>query len=384
MTTAIDPAANRELHALLALLQIPGLGPLRIDRLITHTGSAVAALDADQTACQACGLSAAIGTALQQPDWHGVERIVQWATRPQAWIMTRYDARYPPLLREIHAPPPVLFGVGDPDALREPQLAMVGTRNPTPSAVETTYAFARHLAGLGIVIASGLAQGIDTAAHQGALRGGKTIAVLGTGPDRIYPKSNHALAHQIVEHGGALVSEFLPGTGPQREHFPRRNRLISGLSLGTFVTEAGVQSGALITARYAVEQGREVFALPGSIHNPLARGCHALIRDGAKLIDCIEQLLDELLPQLNRALLPIDLTPPSDALDTVTATTAPSLIELPAAERQLLDLLDNSPTAPDELIQRSGWAADAVISTLLLLELRGHVLSHPGGRYSRR
>jgi DNA processing protein len=204
------------------------------------------------------------------------------------------DGRYPPLLREIPQAPPVLFVHGDPDCLRVPQLAMVGTRNPTPSGRETARQFAAHLAGAGMIITSGLALGIDAAAHQGALAGGgRTIAVMGTSLDRVYPAKHRDLARAIAERG-ALVSELPTGTPALAENFPRRNRLISGLALGVLVVEAALQSGSLITARLALDQGREVFAIPGSIHNPLAKGCHALIRQGAKLVETANDIVEEL------------------------------------------------------------------------------------------
>ena len=201
--------------------------------------------------------------------------------------MTLHDARYPELLKQIADPPSILFVQGDVSLLAKWQIALVGSRNPSASGRDTAYEFSRYLAQDGITINSGLAMGIDAASHQGALAaGGKTIAVIGTGLDRVYPAKHRELAHEIASTG-AIVSEFALGTSPRAENFPRRNRIISGLSLGTVVVEAAVKSGSLITARMAMEQGREVFAIPGSIHNPLARGCHQLIRQGAKLVENI-------------------------------------------------------------------------------------------------
>ena len=218
-----------------------------------------------------------------------------WLERPDAHLLTPADAGYPQLLREISRPPAQLFVRGNVAALALPQLAIVGSRSATPGGTETAHAFARHLAARGFCITSGLAEGIDAAAHQGALAaGGRTLAVCGTGPDIVYPRQHERLADEIVAAGGAIVAEFAPGTPVLRSNFPRRNRLISGLSVGTLVIEAGIRSGALITARHALEQGREVFAIPGSIHNPVARGCHHLIRHGAKLVETAADIVDEL------------------------------------------------------------------------------------------
>jgi DNA processing protein len=255
---------------------------------------------------------------------------------------------------------------GDRALLARPQLAVVGSRNPTPVGRQNATAFARALAQAGLGITSGLALGIDTAAHQGALdAGGTTLAVAGTGLDRVYPPRNRALAHAIAARG-ALVSEFAVGAGPRAEHFPRRNRLISGMSLGVLVVEAALQSGSLITARLAGEQGREVFALPGSIHSPLARGCHALIRQGAKLVETAQHILEELGPLARAA----------------TTAAAPDRRLVPGLaplEAQLLECLGYEATHIDALIERSGLTPDAVSSILLALELRGVVLAGPAG-----
>jgi DNA processing protein len=245
--------------------------------------------------------------------------------------LTVTDPRYPPQLADIHDPPPLLYVRGEVQLLSEPQIAIVGSRNPTPGGAEITQEFARHLTGYGLIVTSGLAQGIDGAAHLGALENGRTIAVFGTGLDRVYPAAHRTLARQIAENG-ALVSEFPPGCEPLAQNFPRRNRLISGLSLGVLVTEAALKSGSLITARTALEQGREVFAVPGSIRNPLARGCHALLRDGAKLVESAADILAELAPLLRVALTatatavaPLDL-----ALDGVTGLDSDSRAVLKA------------------------------------------------------
>ncbi len=227
-------------------------------------------------------------------------------------LITLHDARYPTLLREIDDAPPMLFIQGDPTILNLPQIAIVGSRNPSASGRQTATDFAHFLASAGLAITSGLADGIDGAAHQGALETkNSTLAVTGTGLDRVYPAKHRELAHRIAEQG-ALISELPPGTPPIPANFPRRNRIISGLSLGTLVVEAAQKSGSLITARLATEQGREVFAIPGSIHNPLARGCHALIRQGAKLVETAGDILEELAPLLGTAYQPNTPIPKPD------------------------------------------------------------------------
>ncbi|MEN8179706.1 MAG: DNA-processing protein DprA, partial [Pseudomonadota bacterium] len=245
--------------------------------------------------------------------------------------------------------------------------------NPTPSGISNAREFASYLAGAGLTIISGLAVGIDGAAHQGALEDGTTIAVTGTGLDRVYPARHKELAHRIVAQG-ALVSEFPPGTQPRPENFPRRNRIISGLSVGTLVVEATLRSGSLITARLALEQGREVFAIPGSIHNPQARGCHRLIREGAKLVESAQDITDELGSLLG------SLTVPS--IRHASGNT-PNTVNLDPDYEKLLEAMGFDPISVDELINRTGLTAESVSSMLLLLELDGHVSSAPGGYYCR-
>jgi DNA processing protein len=244
--------------------------------------------------------------------------------------------------------------------------------------LEITRDFASRLAADGLLITSGLALGVDGAAHAGALETGRTIAVLGTGPDLVYPATHRELARRIAERG-ALVSEFPPGLGPSAGNFPRRNRIISGLGVGVLVTEAALKSGSLITARFALEQGREVFAVPGSIRNPLARGCHALIRDGAKLVEDPAEILAELAPTLYGLLA----TGGTESAGTPGAPDRDGAPGLDADYRALLDAMGYEPVAPDELIARSGRSAREISSMLLVLELEGHVSSSPGGRFCR-
>ena len=285
------------------------------------------------------------------------------------------DSRYPRLLRDLPDPPLLLYVLGNVDVLSDPQLAMVGSRNPSPQGRDNAVAFAKALAESGLTITSGLALGIDAAAHEGALAGkGPTIAVAGTGVDRVYPASHRDLAHRIVAGGGALVSEFALGTPPMKHQFPQRNRLIAGLSLGTLVVEAALSSGSLITARQALEQGREVFAIPGSIHNPMAKGCHQLIRHGAKLVETAQHVLEEL-----RALIPLTLTAPPAPVDNPIDRDG-----LDAEQLQLLAEMGYDPVSTDELIARSGFGADVVAGMLLTLELNNVVSAVPGGYVRRR
>jgi len=287
-------------------------------------------------------------------------------------VLTLSDPDYPPLLRCITDAPTVLFLRGDPTCLSGALLAVVGSRHPTRPGEETARSFARALARQGLGVVSGLAVGIDAAAHRGALdAGGVTVAVAAHGPDSVYPPRHRELAERIAA-GGALVSEFLPGTPPLREHFPRRNRVISGLSLGVLVVEAAVRSGSLITARLAGEQGREVFAIPGSIHNPMARGCHRLIRQGAKLVETVADLIEELGWREGPAA-------PSGRVDDAPAP----LPELDADYVTVLDAMGYDPATVDVLVQRTGLTPQALSSMLLSLELRGIVDPLPGSGYVR-
>lgn len=298
----------------------------------------------------------------------------RWLAEVDHHLVCWGSDNYPDGLAELPDAPPVLFVQGNPELLNAAQLAVVGSRKPTESGRRNAYEFARHLASTGLVITSGLALGLDSAAHAGALDGGGfTIGVMATGPDRLYPARNRQLAERITQHG-ALVTEFPTGVGVRRDYFPRRNRLISGLALGVLVAEAGRRSGSLVTARHALEQGRDVFAIPGSIHNPLARGCHALIRQGAKLVEGADDVLDELPP----------LTPtPAPAPASAETDHAGDARELDAGYAELLATLGDDPQPIDLLCQRTGLTADTLSSMLLLLELRGYVASCPGGRYMR-
>ncbi len=305
-----------------------------------------------------------------------VDETLAWLEDDNHHLLVLGAPGYPEMLGDIPGPAKLLFVVGDPSVLSLPTLAIVGSRNPTQGGARTAYEFARHLAGTGFCIASGLAQGIDTKAHEGALdTGGKTVAFLGHGIDRVYPAANRDLAHRIAA-SGALVSEFPLGTAPHKTHFPQRNRLISGTSLGTLVVEAARQSGSLITARLAGEQGREVFAIPGSIHNPMARGCHWLIRNGARLVETADDILEELAPLLGHMAETQAASEDGDSLGQDTGA------EPSAEHKELLDIMGHDPIGLDELAESSGLTIDQLSSMLLILELEGRVEKLSGGRYS--
>ncbi|NDY95890.1 DNA-processing protein DprA [Wenzhouxiangella limi] len=367
----------------LALVLAPGLGTRRFAELSEYFDSPSGWIEASDRDLLNAGLNRNQIRALHHPDPETMQRCLDWLAPEDHHLITLEDDYYPPLLRDIADPPPALFVAGQPDCLLSPQLAIVGSRNATAGGLDHARSFAATLASAGLVITSGLAAGVDGNAHAACLdAGGRTVAVAGTGLDRVYPARHRDLAQRIVRQG-ALVSTFPPGTEPRAGHFPARNRLISGMSLGTLVVEAGQRSGSLITARLASEQGREVFAIPGSVHNPLARGCHRLIREGAKLIETAEEVLEELRPlagQLGLALAARLATNPDEGLDSERA--APH-VKLDEEQRRLLDAIGYDPTPVDEIIRRTQLTTAAVSSMLLLLELDGHVTAHAGGRYSR-
>lgn len=291
-----------------------------------------------------------------------VDKALKWVAEPGHAVLTLADPRYPKQLLEIPDPPMLLFVRGDESLLGSPALAVVGSRNATPQGLDNAHNFARAFSEGGMTIVSGLALGVDSAAHRGGLQGrGSTVAILGTGIDITYPKRNQSLADEIAT-AGALVSEFALGTPPQAANFPRRNRLISGLSLGCLVVEAALDSGSLITARLAAEQGREVFAVPGSIHSPLSKGCHALIKQGAKLVENAQDVLEEI---------------------GVAVATRPPRSNASAADHVLLERIGFDPCDIDTLIARSGLTTETVSAMLLQLELEGKIASLPGGLYQR-
>jgi len=350
-------------------------------RLLDSHGSASAALAAGAAAWRAAGLSDPSIEALRKPDPGASERDRVWLAKAPNHVVGWDDPDYPALLRRIPSPPACLFVVGEVAALWQPQIAIVGSRSPSAGGRDNARAFATAFAGAGLTVTSGLASGIDAAAHAGALdAGAHTVAVMATGPDRVYPPAHRDLATRIAHHG-ALVCEFVPGTEARREHFPSRNRIIAGLALGTLVVEAAERSGALITARLAGDAGREVFAIPGSIHNPVARGCHRLIRQGAALVETADEVIAALGPVASdladalRARL-------HDGAAAAPATPATSGDNDPAV-RQVLAALAFDPVGIDQLAQRTGLTVAALSSMLLHMEMRG-LVSAEHGRYSRR
>jgi DNA processing protein len=312
---------------------------------------------------------------LLAPDLERVAADEAWLDSTGTTLLPATSPDYPPLLARLPDAPAVLYVRGDVSVLAEPQIAIVGSRNPTAGGRDTARSFAASFARAGLGVTSGLALGIDAAGHEGALgAGGVTTAVLGCGLDGIYPAANRPLAERIVG-SGAVITEFPPGTPARPANFPQRNRIIAGLASGTLVIEAACRSGSLITARLAGIAGREVFAIPGSIHNEMARGCHELIRQGAKLVERPEDVLCEL-----RISLADQLVGPRPAMPDAPRPGTPVLDK---AYKILLDALAFEPASVDSLIERTGLTSESIASMLLILELDGHVAPHPGGRYSR-
>ena len=369
------PTSTDTLRHWLALYHTPGVGAVTFHRLLEACPNLQDLPHRDSGQLHIPGLSQKAFDVLQHPDTAAVMRDLEWQDKPGNRIMTCHDPDYPVLLSQVDIPPPLLYIHGNTDILSEPLLAMVGSRNPTSTGMRTATEFAHHLSAAGLVISSGMALGIDAASHKGALEAGApTVAVMGTGLDRVYPARHRDLAQQIAERG-ALISEFPVGTPPRAENFPRRNRIISGLSLGTLVVEAAMRSGSLITARYAGDQGREVFAIPGSIHNPLARGCHYLIRQGAKLVETAADVMDEL------GMLAHSCYPASQA--TVASGVAAEPPKLDPEYQQLFEYIEYESTSIDQLVCSSGLTPAEVSSMLLQLELSGYIASSPGGLYNR-
>lgn len=384
----------------LALAHAPGIGPVHFLRFLTHFGSPRAVFEAGRSEWQKLGLKAELIHYLQNPDWPAVDQDKQWLAQAGNYLLTLHHPNYPLYLQQISDPPPLLFIHGDYTLLSSRQLAIVGTRYPSREGEKNAREFAEYLSLQGFTITSGMALGIDAAGHWGALAGsGKTIAVAGTGLDRVYPAQHRDLAHKIAA-SGALVSEFFPGTPVKKGHFPRRSRIVSGLSLGTLVIEAPENSGALYAARHAVEQNREVFAIPGSIHNPLAKGCHQLIKEGcAKLVETVVDILEELkiyvptpIPtELDRsistpkkvAIKSLNHPTSTTKLDKANPTHLVEQNDLEADYVCLLNHLTAGPTSIDHLVEVSGLTPEAISSMLLMLELRGLVITQAGGLYTR-
>ena len=351
----------------LRLILTPGVGPGQQRQLLAAFGPPEGIYAAGHSAIAAVIGGPAARTLLDHDATPAVEVALEWLSQPGNRLLTLGDEAYPAALLEIPDPPVALYVKGDAALLSRPSLAVVGARNATPQGEANAESFSRALSEAGLCIVSGLALGIDAAAHRGGLAGpGSTVAVIGTGADRIYPARNAALARQIAE-AGVIVSEFPLGIGPLAHNFPRRNRLIAGLVQGVLVVEAALKSGSLITARLATDCGREVFAIPGSIHSPVARGCHQLIRDGAKLVETAVDILDELRLAPREAAPQLDLAPVDDEGD----------------EAQVIRAMGHDPVDMDALVQRTNLTAEALYAILLALELDGRVSRLPGGRLQR-
>jgi DNA processing protein len=365
---------HKHLPYWLAALYLPGIGPRKLMRWLAHFDDIEQLFLASSEALQTIGVSAKSIHALQHPDWKAVEQDLAWERHPHHHLIAFDNVDYPNLLKEIADPPPVLYVRGNKTVLANVQLAMVGSRHATPSGLKNAEQFAYYLAEAGFSITSGLALGIDGASHRGALAAnGVTIGVAGTGLNHTYPPAHRSLVEEIIHQDGAVISEFPLPTPPQAMNFPRRNRIIGGLTRGVIVVEAALKSGSLITARHALEQGREVFAIPGSIHHPLARGCHHLIRQGAKLVETAADILDELgahkVPILKKE-------------KRISAEEMAPHADLSLDCQQILNQIGYEITPLDVIILRSGLTAGGVSSILLTLELNGYVQSVPGG-YAR-
>jgi len=353
-----SPLSAARLAAWLRLERTPGVGPRGAAALLAAFGTPEAILAADPPVLRPSA-----------PDTERLlDAILRWREQPGHAVLALGEAGYPPLLAQIPDPPPLLYIKGDAARLARPALAVVGSRNASRQGALNAQAFAASLAGAGLCIVSGLALGIDTAAHEGALRAaGGTVAVVGTGCDVVYPARNRLLAERIAEHG-CIVSEYPVGTPPLPANFPKRNRIISGLAAGVLVVEAAARSGSLITARQAAEQGRDVFAIPGSIHAALSKGCHVLIREGAKLVDCAADILEALAMS------------PLPALAGPATRPAPAL---PDGCGPLLAALGHEPVEPDALLDVLDTDSGALSGHLLVLELAGLVERLPDGKVQR-
>ncbi|HJR11153.1 MAG TPA: DNA-processing protein DprA [Rhodanobacteraceae bacterium] len=369
--------------AWLTLLRAPGLGGAGLRALLQRAGSARAICRDARKLRASAGLEQAALEWIARPDAARLDADLAWLAQPGHRLLRCDEADFPPQLETIPQPPAALFVAGDPAVLLAPQIAIVGARSATAQGLANARDFARTLSRAGLTVTSGMADGIDGAAHAAALEaGGQTVAVIGTGPDLVYPRKHRQLAASI-EQNGAIASEFPPGTEARPDHFPRRNRLIAGLSLGTLVVEAGLQSGSLITARLAAEAGREVFALPGSIHNPLAKGCHRLIRDGVRLVETAAEVIEALAPaaQAQGAGLRARLDA-ADGTETPHSPDAENRSQDPDYA-SLLAALGDAPASLDELAERTHLPPAALSSMLLLLELEGVVGPAVNGRWQR-
>ena len=361
-----------DMESWLLLWRVPGIGCRHFIRLLGLFGTPHRALAASAAELADAGVSGETVRSILQITGEAIAADCRWLAAPNHHLVHLHDPRYPARLREIADPPPLLFVNGDPSCLSRPQLAIVGSRNATRAGADFALKLSAELASQGLTVTSGLAYGIDAAAHRGCLSTGQpTVAVTGTGPDRIYPRRNQPLAAEIVR-SGAVVTEFPTGVPPQPENFPRRNRILSGLALGVVVVEATVKSGSLITARFALEQGREVFAVPGSVNNPNARGCHALLRQGAKLVETTDDIMEEL------GNLEISRWRTSRQGQSSQQIAGREVTE---EQSLMLECMGFDPVSVDTLAQCTGLTPQKVSSILLTMELSGAVAAQPGGTF---
>ncbi len=362
-------------NAWLLMNRTKGLGIATIQKLLSYFDTAEN-IYLNQRFPSELSLPQSIKQSFIKPNFKSIESDLRWLEKNNNHILTIEDDLYPPLLKNTDSPPPMLFITGDKNILLQPQLAVVGSRNATPVGLNNTTLFCKNLANNGLVITSGMALGIDGAAHNAAISvNGKTIAVMGTGLDSVYPARHKELAHEISKNG-ALVSEFPTNTKPNAYNFPRRNRIICGLSLGTLVVEAAIQSGTLITARQTMEINRPVMAIPGSIHSPMAKGCHLLIKQGAKLIESAQEILEELTPLAHS--LSYQINEKLSALENKQTTE-----NLDNTHLAILEHIMYEATPIDEIISNSQRSAQEVTSILLLLELENKIKALPGAQYIR-
>ena len=361
----------------LSLVHTRGLGPKTLVKLSHNLGSLQNIINASSADLKKAGANVRIIEQLTSKSFEtAIDKELNWATENNNHIICQDDPYYPKQLKQFEDAPWVLYVKGDVDVLQTLQIAIVGSRNASHNGGKNAFQFAQYLAGNGITITSGLALGIDTFAHQGALAGnGLTVGVAATGLDRVYPAKNKDLVNEIMKEG-AIISEYPLGTQPQAGFFPRRNRIISALSFGTLVIEGALNSGSLITAKYALEQGKEVFAIPGSIHDPLAKGCHALIKQGAKLVENAQDIFQELSPSLIKEALASTPCPNEETpIKASTQTIDPE-------HQAVLSHLEHDFLSVDEIIALTGLSAQAISSILLMLELQDQVIASAGGRYA--
>ncbi|TQV88625.1 DNA-processing protein DprA [Aliikangiella coralliicola] len=356
--------SSNEIGYLLALKNLKGVGIISAHKLLNHFHTAQAIFDASKEQLIQAGLKSSVVNQILSFNFDALETALSWSDSSDRHIIPLNSAYYPPLLAETATPPLLLFALGNPELLLSPQIGVVGSRQPTAQGLSNTQSFCKALCEHGLTITSGLATGIDGEAHRAALAAdGHTIAVMGTGLNRVYPAHHRELAHQIAERG-LLISEKMPMEPFDRGSFPQRNRIIAGLSLGTLVVEAAEKSGTLITARCSVDEGRDVFAIPGSIHNSLAKGCHKLIKQGAKLVESVEDIIEDL---------------PCIAKGQIDRSQQHSRAALSQEDAEFLKLIDYDITSLDTIVVRSQLTVEAVTNKLLLLELEGWIINSAGG-----